>query len=231
MSDESKFFRYLWRFLAIGLALVVLGTLAFIGLGLKLPAGPVGHHAPDAKKVERKWTYRIEGEDLATNWAQSRKLFVLRRWSGEPREFGLSSYSGPDAQDVNYLFVNGQTGASQWVFRGNNRLIVSNDSITAGAPNFKGVSLSIAIVTTVVESDTDKDGELSTKDRKTLYGYHIGGVAPAKMLSADTILGARQIDDDKYLIAYMNGKALKAAVFSIADFKMVSERPIPNVPN
>lgn len=246
MSDENRFFRFVWRFnalaLALGLAAItVVGSLSFVGdlwgpIFRAPQSEPVGHFAPVPKEAERNYTYRLESEPLETPGTRER-IMILRRWEGEPREYGLadvprvSSYSGPEEQDVNILVIDGDSGASHWLFGGYCRSIISRTPVYGAEPDAnRSAPPVVAWVMQTVDADTNKDGKLTTKDRQSLYVYRPGAGEAVKFLSADNVLATHQIGADKYLIVYENGKTASAATYSVPDFKLLSQKSLQNVP-
>jgi len=244
MSDDNRFFRSVWRFNAIVIALVALGSLAMVGIGAWMQFGapydwkaPAGHFAPVPKTAEQKYTYRLAPEPLDQLAGTHEQLFVLRRWEGDPQEFGLadvkvsSSYRGIDIDDVNLLLVDDDTGDARWLFPGYERLIASEQSIDG--PNLipgTQVRTTVGLIIDAVDADTDKDGKLTERDRHTLYGYRLDTGRAVKIVSADLILGTRQIGTDRLVVTYEDGKAANVAIYSLSDFKLISQKPLPDVP-
>ena len=236
MPEENKFFRFVWRFNALALAVTALAVIAsMVAFGLasfrfERDWMADTHLKNVVNNEKQKFAYRLSDADDAS--LQHQKLFVLQRWEGETAQPGLSdSYSGRSGQDVNLLIVD-ETGAGRWVFRGNERTISSRNTILeseqkAGSgetPQATGLAI------TVIDSDTNGDGRLTAKDRQTLYGYRLGSERPVKLMTADDFLGARQFGVDKYLVVYAEKDNARVAVFSLPDFKLISDNPLPNVP-
>jgi len=243
MSDENRFFRFVWRFNAILLAAVVFVVLVSLGWGLfsllsisrVYSPEPVGHFAPVPKAAEQHYTFRLANSQLQTSLANE-KVLTLQRWPADQNEYDLSIGSGPSssrmAQDVNLLAVDRQDANSHWLFHGYDRLIVSQDPVNATQPpDSKGTPPVIALVIQSVDADTNKDGELTYKDRQSLYFYDQGTSEAVKFLTADDIIVTEQIEGGKYLVVYENGKVATAATYSIPDFKLLTQKPLPNVPN
>ena len=148
-------------------------------------------------------------------------------------------------RDVNLLAVDTRTSASHWLFHGYDRMILTEDAVYELAPadtnrssptiisangTGRGAQLAIALVLQTVDADTNKDGKLSAKDEHSLYVYRAGASEVVKIIAADDFLSTQQIGLDKYLVVYENGKTATAASYSLPDFKLLSEKPLPNVP-
>jgi hypothetical protein len=220
---------------------------------------PEGHFAPAPKTAEAEHTYRLRTLGVL-NFPGSKGnsgdvLFALGEWQGNPAVYGLQDISGAhdyrEPRDVNLLLVDGMTSESRWLFRGNHRNIVTWSVVTAAsapqepaatgpvvipapgfdgsiAPNIPGVA---ALVVTVVDTDTNKDGELGDGDSRSLYVYRPGGGEAVKLLTADIVKVSSQVGTDRYVVVYEKGKSAMTAVYSVPEFKLLSERPLPNVPN
>jgi len=238
MKDESRFFRWVWRFNGIALAVAVVAVVAgVVGVGLMSFRFERDWMAADThiRKVvaayeKQKFAYKLS----ETNDAELRhyKLFELQRWSGDEAGPGLSdSYSGRSGQDVNLLLVDA-TGAGHWVFHGNERTIESRDVILESVPKSGGNETpdAVGLMITVIDTDTNGDGRFTAKDRHTLYGYRLGGEGAVKLMTAEDFLGASQFGADKYVVVYADKDAARSAVFSLPDFKLISDNPLPNVP-
>ncbi|MDE2182755.1 MAG: hypothetical protein KGJ78_07010 [Alphaproteobacteria bacterium] len=253
MSDDNRFFRFIWRFNALALAVVALAGAVAAGHGLWSQFHrdygtwwwPQGNFAPVPKAAEKDFTYRLEADDYSIGdvtlqgAGRHERLVPLKRWAGPPKVYGLQDQVriAGDKQGVgavNLLIIDGDTGASRWMFRGYQHLIVTEEALYATepqAPIFSGAQMPpvTGLLLSVVDKDTNGDGQLDGNDRVSLYAYRAGG-QPILLLTADTILTLHQIGSDRLLIVFENGRSATAATFSTADFKLISQAPLPNVP-
>jgi hypothetical protein len=132
---------------------------------------------------------------------------------------------------VNLLLVDGASGTSHWLFKGVNRIIWTGSSdqlktVTASdAPKSPVVALIIGALT----ANPDKNGVLKADGPVTLYYYRIGADEAIKFFSADNIRSIDQLDADRLLVMYGNGRLINAATFSTRDFKLISQSPVPSV--
>ena len=250
MTDDNRFFRYVWRFNAIVIALAAIviivtvgwSTLAWMLFRPALVPPPEGHFAPVPRAAEREFTYRLEATPTVAQLGNE-KIFMLKRWRGEPNVYGLEDIgapyasSGPDSgiRDVNLMAIDARDASSHWLFAGYQRAVLSVDSVYAIRP--AGVPApgeppapAIAIAIQVVAADTNGDGDLGPKDKQTLYVYRVGDTVAVKLLDADYFLTASQLDDARYLVVYEKGPKATAAIYSVPDFKLVSQAPLRNVP-
>jgi hypothetical protein len=261
MSDENRFFRFLWRLNAILVSLVCVSVVIivavavfnkFVGPRWQEPL-PVSYFAPVPKGAEQKYTYRIEGGYYATelmvlaNANSNEQLFPLRRWQGKPAEhgfaenpYGLQDIGGsssivtsrePGVLTVNLLSVETNTGASHWLLPGYERSIASTDAIYGTAPLNGAIDRTtpaVASIIMVYDADSNKDGQYTAADQPTLYMYRAGDAMATKLLTTDAIVTAHQVGST-YLVIYEKGKSAFAATYSIPEFKLLSQKPLPTV--
>jgi len=233
VQNAEKYFQYLWRFNAIVMAVIGLAVVvAFVAnllssLWSPPRSGPAGSFTPVSKGGQHGYSYGLARDAIRLSGTRE-VVFVLKRWKGDPDEYGASS-SG--AQDVNLLVVDDGNATSHWLFRGTDRTILSRDEVHAlDVANFNAFSPVVALVLTVLDADTNKDGRIDRKDRESLYFYRVGSASAVEFFTADHVLAAEQVGTDRYLVIYENGNKAAAALFSMIDFKPLSQRPLPDVP-
>ena len=224
MQNAEKYFRYLWRFNAIAMAVIGFAVVIAFVANLLSPlwsaphSGPAGSFAPIPKSAEHGYTYELARDAVRLSGTRE-EIFVLKRWKG-----------GPEARDVNLLVVNNLSAASHWLFRGTDRMILARDEVHASdVADFNAYSPVVAVVLTVADADTNKDDRIDGKDRQSLYFYRVGGASAVKFFTADRVLVAQQAGADRYLVIYENGDKAAAQLFSLLDFKPLSQSPLPDV--
>jgi hypothetical protein len=249
MQEENRFFRFLWRLNAIFLALAGVAIIVTVGISAigmwwrpNPPDVPEGHFAPVPKSAEQKFTYRLE---VQTNTVElpHEQIFALRRWNGSLESYGLARMSLADVaysssahytDAVNLLAVNTTTGASQWLFDGYRRAVIDQQPVYAGGPQafnpMKPAAEPIALVIRAVDKDTNGDGKFDFQDGWSLYYHRPGEARAIKFFQANFILSMQEVDGGDFLVVYEKGKAAIAATFSVPDFKLKSEKPLPDVP-
>ena len=244
--DENRFFRFLWRFNAILLALAgvlligVLSTLlvqAWITRHAYQPV-PEGRFAPVPKAAEQNYTFRLSDQSNFGSLAEE-QLYALQRYKGAPSSYGLadetvgSSSSDRFTDSVNLLAVNIITGASHWLFEGYRRAVVDQQSIYSGGPAPVApapLAKPIALVIRTVDKDTNNDGRFDFHDRQSLYYYRSGDERAAKFFEAEYILSTRQVEGGNFFVVYEEGQSAIAATFRVPDFKLLSQHKLPDVP-
>ena len=225
MQNAEKYFRYLWRFNAAMVAVIGLAIVVAFVANLLSPlwsashSGQSGNFAPVPKSTEHGYTYRLAGDAIPLSGTRE-QIFALKRWKGDP-----------GGRDVNLLVVDNGSAKSRWLFRGTDRMILARDEVHASdIANFNTFSPVVALVLTVVDADTNDDGRIDRKDRKSLYFYRVGAASAVKFFTADRILSAQQAGADRYLVIYENGSKAAAQLFSTFDFKPLFQSPLPDVP-
>jgi hypothetical protein len=249
MPEESRFFRVLWRFNAILLAVVGILAIGLLGTAAlqswmwrhNYQPPPEGHFTPVPKAAEQSFTYRLSVQpDFVL--LRGEQFYALQRWKGSPSSYGLamadltiassSAYHYTDA--VNLLAVNTGTGASHWLFDGYRRAVIDQRAIYSGGPlvsNELPTSKDpTALVIRTVDNDTNNDGQLDFKDRQTLYAYRPGDTRAVKFFEADYIISMGEVEGGNFFVVYEKGQSAIAATFSVPDFKLKSQHQLPNVP-
>ena len=239
MGDENRFFRFLWRCNAILLAAVgIAGVVAIVTLMVEFLGRspwerPTGGFAPVPGKAEQNFTYRLD--DGGSAEVGREQILALRRWDGAPGEHGLaamemaslSSNSYLPLHDTVNLLAVDDAGKTHWLFRGYERRIIGQQAIKASAEENAPVT---AIVFTVIDADTNKDGKFAEGDKKSLYIYRAGDTLAQRILTVDELRLNKQSAPDRYLVVSETGKAATAANYALPDFRLLGTQPVPNVP-
>jgi hypothetical protein len=145
MPEENRFFRWVWRFNAVVIALAVLGLLGIAAasfvVGYLHPwqnEKPEGHFTPVQNAAEAHNTYRLRSTGtiafLKAGGGQEVDLvFSLGNWEGSPNEYGLQhinrSGSYREPYNANVLLVSTNAGEGHWLFSGIGRNILSWDAV------------------------------------------------------------------------------------------------------
>jgi hypothetical protein len=199
-----------WRTNTVGLSALAVAGLIVLALALwfRDPALGLG-----SASTGQGYDLRLSHDALALTGTRER-LFVLERWKTDA--------DPPSGASVNLLIVNSDDASSRWMFPDNSQTILSRDELhgTDGSPIYSPVT---GLVLTV----SNTAGE---KARESLYYYRIGGGPAVRFLTADSIVSAQQAGSDRYLVIYRDGTHTMADVFSLVDFRVVTEKPVPDVP-
>ncbi len=238
MPDENRFFRFLWRFNAVLLA--VAGVLAVLFLGGIAVSIAVSNFATRDAAVPLKNTpvdkIRLElGTESVALRGTPFVIYSLNKVRDRDSETGVgsgSSFGGRynPSQVANYLVVDTGAARGNWVFPSETQAIWEQYPLYRTPAGDDGDAV-IALVLTVADSDTNKDGALSGGDRPSLYYYRPGDSRATKFFSADEIIGVRQLDAARFWVSFGNGGHRSVAVFSTGDFQLLRKGEMPRMPD
>jgi hypothetical protein len=238
MADDNRFFRWLWRINSLLFFLVILGVLIafFIMFAGEVPHGPT----PMAQMKSGEDTYAFGGglgeasnSSLLTHLdGTEENIAVLRRNSrGNPYGLGSGSRSYDGGGTVNLLSLDLKTMKNRWLFPGVKRDIESVYQVRTSVPVPQNASDSVtALLMDVADADTNGDGKIASSDHHALYVYRIGTAAPVKLIDAWWVSGVQQLDGERVVVTYYDGKADHAVLISAKDFRVVADTILSATP-
>jgi len=240
MGDDNRFFRWLGRINAMLFFLAVAGTIVLMG-GESLMWGLMSHDAPTAAEVKNgDDTYAFGGTigspAVSTGAPSITRLdgtdegvMVLQR--GDPRAYGLESRSRFAAADVNLLLVDLRTMKTRWLFGGVKHDIGQILEVRSSVPVPQSSADPVtALLMPVAAADTNGDGKVTRADGDALYLYRVGGANAVKLFDAKSITGMEQIDSERIVVTYFDGKTDHARLLSARDFKSIADTAISPTP-
>ena len=225
--DQNRFFKWIWRFNAVALALAMLALAAtfvqsyFFWSNFGAPAARQVVGALTTPAGTSKYHLRLDFG------REGRTVAVLALEDSQTRSVGGGSYSGPPQSDIfNYLFVDPMTGAAHWLFPTNHQRITDTDYLTAQpnqtnpfGPTYERASGSgpvRAIVYDVVPGGDAAGAEAATKYQ--VYVSKPDGTMLTKFIDdSDGVPSTIQVDADKILVFYVSKGRAMAASFSLVD--------------
>ncbi len=241
MSDDSRFFRWLGRinallFFVAVCALIIGMASAFVGMQFSPADMPAA--APVAKSGEDTFVFAnnlIAPMPSTAGWGVTQlddtdvAFMVLQRQNANPYSSSLSRYQRDS--DVNLLLIDLKTMKSRWLLDGVHHDIGPMLKVLAQAPAPQsGPNPVTALLMPVASKDTNGDGKISAADDHALYVYRIGAKAPVKVLDARTVLGMDQLDSERIVVRYYDGKTDRLQLLSAKTFAAVADAPLPSVP-
>lgn len=257
MSDQNRFFRFLWRVNALlvlfaGITLGVVIARHYIEVFQlekyvpPVPALGSAEPVPEAKPFyylaalepnQAFYATYVPGQNrrpwLSATDSDSERLLALMRNDGAlPLPNGTIdiNYVPKAVEQVNFLAVDGATGESHWLLSGFKHAITKYEVLTDTPKDPANAAVMTAVVMQVVEADTNKDGVLDYADKQTLYVYHPGEKTAAKLFSADAIVDQGLTRNATYVITYVNAGVYKVAIYEVPSFKFVREKTLPALP-
>lgn len=241
MGDDNRFFRWLWRINSLLFFLAALGLIlgvltAFMGSRFSsadMPAAaPVAKSGGDMFVFTSNLTAPIASTD---GWGITPlddtdvAVMVLQRLNANSYSGSLSRYQRDS--DVNLLLIDLKTMKSRWLLDGVHHDIGSMLKVLAQVPAPQGSPDPItALLMPVASKDTNGDGKITAADDHALYVYRIGSEAPVKVLEAKSVLGMDQLDSERVVIRYYDGKSDRLQLLSAKTFAPLAGAPLPSVP-
>jgi len=229
--EESKLFRNIWRFNAIVILIAgILSIFVLIFTGYHVAKDIFGNRQIEAVvnitengNINEKWSLgymkRLEGTD-----------YVLIPLESD-QSYAQSYYSKSSNSYRNFLFINIKTNEQHWLFTQNKWLIVNSEYL-CDKEYGKEDRKTIAILHNIIKSDTNKDDRLTEKDKLTIALSSPSGRQYHEVLpSIDKLIGYSLIGTTEVLILYQNINTAYAAIFSLNDFKLLSERELTKIKN
>lgn len=217
--------KYLWR--SIG-TLILIGGIGSILSGLLVAFFSIGDfdkRPPEAIRIDqntKKEVYLYLGSPVALTGTD---LFLIPLTS-EPKN-KLSSYDmNPDyGISKNILFFNFQSKESHWLWPHNHHLILQDVKIYNTLSSAAQITKALALE--YVEADSDKDGDVDTKDLKSIQYYDL---ATRKSLSIiqniERSIGIKQQKENEVLFLYTREAKSYYKVLSLVDLQLSVEKEI-----
>jgi hypothetical protein len=230
MSDENKFFRFVWRVNALVLLLALVGG----GGWAAWQSYKLAHEArtdilfmPEQKGPSAFSLQAADPSGVFSSGMPERLYYLVENDTG----------AQDHATTRNILALNDKAKTSHWLFAQGKRAILDESMVykfakrTADAEEGGGYGFA-ALAIVVVENDTNRDGRFDAKDRQSLYITRLDGKAPVKLLTADRIVLETAIfqQNVQRLIAQDDGKSFEIT-YSVPDLEVVAKIPLPGLPN
>ena len=242
--DSNPFFRFLGRVNTVLITLAGLAILcgAVVSELWWMPYAPRGAQHAVAPVDQAGYSYHLDdiqlsqmGSDAAVpdGWNQAVMALDRQRGDGDsnPYSGSFSGSRGSDVRSVNLLLVDIATGATRWLFPGTARDIVSMSAVHGAKTEAYANGPVSAMLMTVADADTNHDGRIDGGDDVTLYVYKPGAAAATKILAAHDVWSVHQIDPARLMVLYNDAKGAHMAVFSTADYRVLTSSVLPQMPH
>ena len=241
MAESNRFFRWLGRANSLLFFLAILGLLIafFVMFVGEVPHGPpLTAQTKSDKDAKDVYVFTAGLDEPSATMGST----ALARLSGTDEGIMLlqrvpddseSSFSRsrPDASTLNLLSVNLQTLKSRWLFGGVKRDIATIFQVRASVPVPQNASDPVtALLVPVADKDTDGDGRIAASDDHALYLYRLGSSGPVKLLEAKIVMGIQQLDGERLLVLYSDGKIDHACLISAGDFHTIADTVLSTTP-
>lgn len=230
---DTGFFKWLWRFNAVAIAVATLLVLAattvifvdWFGWGhdgdLSDPGVSVVTDAPDASIPDLE----LRNIDMpqGTN--------ILRVELTTPDVYGSIYSKYPDSRTLNVGIVDPVTLATRWLFPADNTLILQTTDVLRTTTDAGGtlVPTAVASLYLVVSADTNGDGRLSALDRGDLMVSAVDGNGLRSLISdVESIDQTLALPDGTELVAHTVGGERRFVRLEIPTLALV-DKPVPVV--
>jgi hypothetical protein len=232
IEGENRFFRSIWRFNAMALAVALLAGLGLAAYGLlqifsfelrdreTTNLVNLSEGAADNQKVREDlslgYPYRVAGTEYA-------RIPLLRAQS-----YTLGSVISKESNnnEANYLFQNVRDGKNRWLLPTNKQLFVSGKVLSVKA--LDGSSVDSALLYVVVARDSDGDKKLTGSDISALYGSAPDGSNYRLLIDdIEKISGMDQASDDLVLVIYQKKSKTILESFDVRTLAQVMKSELP----
>jgi len=233
MADDNKFFRWLGRINSLLFFAGILGLIAVVGIPALLWMTTPRESPITEKATSDKDHYVFSGSGLSEVTYSTiftrlngtdEGIAVLQHDGGEGNPYSLSrSRRTYDNGVVNLLSIDLKTMKNRWVFHGVKRDIGNIYQIRVSVPVPENAADPVtALLMAVADKDTNGDGSITPSDRHALYVYRLNGAAPVKLIDTWLVSGVEQLDGERIVVTYYDGKTDHAVLLSAKDFRMIA---------
>jgi hypothetical protein len=241
MGDDNRFFRWLGRINAILFFLAVAGAIVLVGGESLIWSQPMRDTPVTAEAKKGNDTFSFGGTfggpfvalgapSITHLDGTDEGVMVLRR--GGSRYAGFDSVSRMGGSGVNFLLIDLKTMKTRWLFDGVKRDIGRVFEVRSSIPMPQNSSDPVtALLMPVAAADTNGDDEITQADDHALYVYRVGSAKAVKLLDAKSISGMEQIDSDRIVISYYDGKTDHALLLSARTFAPIADTAVSPTSN
>lgn len=228
--EESKFFRFVWRFNA----LVLMATGGILATGVLAFAVTIIFRDVTKERNTRDIVNVQEESNVQQKW----QLGYMSTIQGSPyvmiplnsnQSSAQSYYSKSPYHTRNYLFINSQNNEKHWLFSTNQYLVVANDLLSEKEYGSNESEVR-AILYRIIKSDTNNEKRLTDNDIQTIGISLPSGKGYKEILGGiDLFVGQRLIDKDTLLVVFQRRGVGYSATVNLPGFTISDEAELPRV--
>ncbi len=238
MADDNRFFRWLGRinsilfFLGAACLILFAGVPALIWTMAPREAPAAPQPASDGYTYEFAGLGETAGSTVITHLDGTDEGIATLQRVARGGSYGLSSGGRSyDVDIVNLLAVDLKTMKNRWLFHGVKHDIEGVYQVRELVPVPQNAADPVtALLMDVADADTNGDGKITSADRHALYVYRIGSSKPVKLVDAVLVSGVQQLDGERIVVTYYDGKTDHAVLLSAKDFRVVADTPLSATP-
>lgn len=227
--ENSQFFKQVWRI--NGIIIMVAGLLA---IGVLVFAA----YQIFKETVRERGVNGIVNIEASTEVKEKWQLGYLSSIQGTPfvmiplssdQQYSQSYYDKSASSIRNYLFINKQKNQQHWLLNSNEHLIMKADVLSESTASGQDTA-ALAILFTVITSDTNNDDRLTAKDLKNVAISQPSGQAYREVLRGiDRMIGYSLTGKESLMLVYQRDDIGYAVIISLTDFSVSEETALPKV--
>ncbi|MGJ4950125.1 hypothetical protein [Bradyrhizobium sp. HKCCYLS20291] len=227
------FFRYVWRFNALAIAI---GALVFLVIGCYAMLRIFKEETRDRRVTN---VVNVSEQDKISEDLVLGRPSIIDGTSYvqiplyRSQSFGGSLYydKTSDTNVVNYLFLDPSVSQPRWLFPTGGQLIVSSQFLFRQMRSVpEQPRQAVGIIYAVVEKDSNGDGRLTSKDAVSVAVSDVQGGGFRKLLDGVGRLDAvQQIADDKVMLLYQKDQETIVEVYGLPSMERLSQSSIPKI--
>ncbi len=231
---ETGFFKWLWRFNALAIALAVLVILALVVVEFwpsrRIHAVQVVNVDAKDSSRQQKLSYGPPKFDTAQN-TMTLPLYLSQDYEVSGA-FSSSYRKDSDLNQVNQLIVQLKDGSNHWLFAGYDQLIVWQRALTRPRADAPKQRETVAWIYEVVRADSNGDKRLSLQDKKTLMIAKPDRSQLSELISGyDMMTAPANADEGRFDALVQNGDSWVLYQFDIDTDQKRNAFPLPALPD
>jgi hypothetical protein len=231
----NGFFYFVWQFNALAIAgaavvCVLLGVYAVVTIfNQKTRPRRVTNvvNVGEQENISEEFTL---GNPTTIAGAQYVRVPLYRGQSFSTS--GSSLYSKSSEQNVvNYLFLNFSSNESRWLFENAGQLLISSQLLSNKLKTMPDEqSVTVGIVYSVVERDSNGDNRLTGNDAISLAASAVDGTNYRKLIEGiERLYSVQQIADDRLLVLYQKNQQTISELYSVPALMRLQQSSVPKI--
>ncbi len=226
--EENKFFKLVWRF--NGLVIAIAGLLA---IAVLIFASFEIYKSTTRDRSTRNVVNIDEDTEIKEEWRYGQ----LTKISGtnhlmlplhSEQSFDRAYFSKSSNSTRNYLFINTETSQKKWLFDHTDYLIESTDRLGLGGYDSK--ESTIAILYNLVKIDSDHNGRLTAKDLNTVAITRADGSNYKELIKGvEFIVDQSLLNDKELLLIYQKNRISYTSTIDLVNLEIAENEELPKV--
>lgn len=234
---ETGFFKWIWRFNALAIALVALLSLSLLGYELMRnlsrslfqnnTSNSITLSPPDVVDPEAALQETTEKRYFSGPLTGSRNgIYALPLYIEQTEaDHGMSYSKGSNGNLVNIRIVQSEQQTNHWLFTPGERLIQNTNQLILSRSGLPDLDLGQQLI--VIDKDTNGDDRLSYEDTRTLYLTDVNWSEPVKVVDGvRSVLSTTPISPTMMDLIYSDGTSTHIMRVTLPSGAVISEQVI-----